>query len=147
MGYFAQTSKRHWANTDEASRHGHHGVMERIRFGWRNDRSSGRDGQARDFLKEGPYQFAELYRAATNAFLQGEAPSVDADEWEGSILSLIPKILGALAVKDNRPIARLCTKCITAYAAPSMRFRQVLEEYQLVSGEISEKSQYEKAVG
>ena len=34
------------------------------------------------------YQFAELYRAATNAFLQGEAPSVDADEWEGSTLSL-----------------------------------------------------------
>ena len=62
-------------------------TMDRILFGWRNDRSSGRDGQARDFLKEDPYQFAELYRAATNAFLQGEALSVDADEWEGSILS------------------------------------------------------------
>ncbi len=54
-------------------------------------------------------------------------------EWEGSILSLIPRIRGAVEVKGNRPIARLCTKCITAYAAPSLRFRQVMEEYQLIT--------------
>jgi len=108
-------------------------TMDKIRFKWRRDRSAGRDAHPRDFLQEGPTPYVELYRAATNAFLRGETPSVDADEWEGSILSLIPKICGAVEVKDNRPIARLCTKCITAYAAPSLRFRQVMEEYQLIT--------------
>ena len=69
-------------------------TVDRIRFEWRNDSSPGTDRQARDFLREGPYLFVERYRVDTNAVLQGEIPAVDADEWEASILSLMPKTLG-----------------------------------------------------
>jgi len=108
-------------------------TMDRIRAKWRTGLSAGTDAIPREYVKYGPIEFLELYRAATNAFLRGDTPSVCAHEWEGTMLALIAKVMAALEVKEHRPVARLCTKCIAAYTVASMRFQQAMEEYKLIT--------------
>ena len=74
----------------------------------------------------------EHLRSAINAYTKGHRPSEFAQEWEGSIVSLIPKIPAALMMTDERPIACECSKCIIATTIYNDRLSRVMEDFQLL---------------
>ena len=50
--------------------------------------------------------------AAFNAMIRGQQPTTHAHEWLAGIVALVPKILGALDITDNRPIVRICASLL-----------------------------------
>jgi ribonuclease HI len=97
-----------------------------------NGKSPGCDGIPREFYKYGPMILLEHLRSAINAYTKGRRPSEFAHEWEGSIVSLIPKTPAAIMMTDERPIACECSKYIIATTIYNDRLSRVMEDFQLL---------------
>ena len=97
-----------------------------------NGKSPGCDGIPREFYKYGPMILLEHLRSAINAYTKGHRPSEFAHEWEGSIVSLIPKTPAAMTMTDERPIACECSKYIIATTIYNDRLSRVMEDCQLL---------------
>ena len=54
-------------------------------------KSVGTDRLPRELYKYGPHPYQELLRAAINAYLRGERPTVRNHEWMGAIVTFIAK--------------------------------------------------------
>jgi hypothetical protein len=65
-------------------------------------KSVGTDGIPREFYKYGPRVLRELLRAAFNAFLSGERPTVCEHKWMGAIVARIANQRSALHVTEFR---------------------------------------------
>jgi hypothetical protein len=76
--------------------------------------------------------FLERLRSAINAYTKGHRPLHFAHEWEGSIVSLIPKVPAALLMTDERPIACEYSKYIIATTIYNDRLSGVMEDFQLL---------------
>ena len=97
-----------------------------------NSKSPGCDGIPREFYKYGPMILLEHLRSAINAYTKGHRPTEFAHEWEGSIVSLIPKIPAAIMMTDERPITCECSKYIIATTIYNDRLSRVMEDFQLL---------------
>ena len=97
-----------------------------------NGKAPGSDGQPREYCKYGPTAFLELYWAAGNAYLRGEAPSVCIHEWSGAVAGYIPKKLSALLMSEFRPVACICTKFSLLLSVVTERLNRAAEDYELL---------------
>ena len=79
-----------------------------------------------------PRALLELLLAAINAFLLGMQPSVGQGDWTGGLVTRVDKVAAAVAMKDRRPLANLCTKYKIATTIISKRFSRALEDYAIL---------------
>ena len=95
-------------------------------------KSVGTDGIPREFYKYGPHVLLELLRAAINAYLKGEHPTVYQHEWMGAIVTSIAKQQSALKVTEFRPVASICTKFIILLSIIYKRTSSFMERHELL---------------
>jgi hypothetical protein len=86
------------------------------------------------YCKYGPPIFQEYVRVrgTVNAVLAGAEPTVGAEEWTVGTVTFLPKTPSATSIKDYRPVANLCPKHIIKDLICNARFKQAIEEYQLL---------------
>ena len=94
-----------------------------------NGKSPGCDGIPREFYKYGPMILLERLRSAINAYTRGERPLEYSYEWDGAIVSLVPKVTTAFFMTDERPIACLCSKYIIATSIYNDRLTRDLKTF------------------
>ena len=91
----------------------------------------------REYCKDGTVLqiLLERYRAAFNAFIRGQQPTSHVHEWMAGIVAFVPKILGALEIIDNRPIARrrLCDELMILLKILCKNLYRVIEDYKVVN--------------
>jgi len=75
-------------------------------------KSPGSDGFLREFYKYGPTALIALLQAAINAFIAGQDPTVNPEEWLGALVALLPKSLAALLMTEFRPVGKPCAKFV-----------------------------------
>ena len=97
-----------------------------------NGKSPGCDGIPREFYKYGPMILLERLRSAINAYTRGERPLEYSYEWDGAIVSLVPKVPTAFFMTDERPIACLCSKYIIATSIYNDLLTRAVEDFQLL---------------
>ena len=95
-------------------------------------KSVGTDGIPREFYKYAPRSFLELLRAAINAYLTGQRPTVCGHEWMGAIVTFIAKQLSALKVTEFRPVASICTKFVVFLNIIAKRLERFTEDHGLL---------------
>ena len=95
-------------------------------------KSVGTDGIPREFYKYGPRVLLELLRAAINAYLRGEHPTVYQHEWMGAIVTSIAKQQSALKFTEFRPVASICTKLIILLNILYRRTSSFMERHELL---------------
>lgn len=95
-------------------------------------KSVGTDGIPREFYKYGPRALLDLLRAAINAFLRGERPTVYQHEWMGAIVASLAKQQSALKVTEFRPVASICTKLIILLDIIYKRMSRFMERHELL---------------
>ena len=95
-------------------------------------RSPGMDGIPYEYYTHGPPELLELLRAAINAYLRGDTPTVGIQDWTGGLVTLVDKITAAVAIRDRRPITNLCTKYKVATTIINRRLTRVLEDYNIL---------------
>ena len=96
------------------------------------DKSPGSDGIPREYYKYGPVTLLERLRAAINAYIRGQTPSVAAHEWTGGVVSLLAKVSSACSMTEYRPVVRICSKFIIATTIFNDRLTQAVEEFNLL---------------
>ena len=95
-------------------------------------KSVGTDGIPREFYKYGPRVLVELLRAAINAYLRGEHPTVCQHEWMGAIVTSIAKQQSALKFTEFRPVASICAKYIILLNILYRRTSSFMERHELL---------------
>ena len=95
-------------------------------------KSPGTDGIPYEYYIYAPRALLEYLLAAINAFLLGMQPSVGQGDWTGGLVTLVDKVAAAVAMKDRRPLANLCTKYKIATTIINKRFTQALEDYAIL---------------
>ena len=73
----------------------------------RKGKATGRDGIPNEYFMFGPTELLQYYLDAANAFLSGSHPVPQ--DWQGGLVTLIPKVPGAMTMDKLRPIANLAT--------------------------------------
>ena len=86
----------------------------------------------REYWKDETVLLQELYRAAFNAFILGQQPTTHIYKWMAGIVAFVPKILGALEITDNRPIASHCAKLMIFLKILCKNLYKVMEDYKLI---------------
>jgi hypothetical protein len=74
----------------------------------------------------------ELLRAAINAYLRGEHPTVYQHEWMGAIVTSIAKQQSALKASEFRPVASICIKLIILLNILYKRTSSFMERHELL---------------
>ena len=97
-----------------------------------NDKSPGTDGIPYEYYKHGPPELLELLRAAINAYLRGDTPSVDSSDWSGGLVTLADKIAAAVKMGDRRPLSNLCTKYKVTTSIVNKRATKVFEDHNIL---------------
>jgi hypothetical protein len=95
-------------------------------------KSVGTDRVPRELYKYGPRVFLELLRAAINAYLKGERPTVRIHEWTGAIVTFIAKQLSAVKISEFRPVASICAKFAIFMDIINKRLSRFLEDHGLL---------------
>ena len=95
-------------------------------------KSVGTDRVPRELFKYGPRPFLELLRAAINAYLRGERPTVCSHEWMGAIVTFIAKQLSAVKISEFRPVASICAKFAIFMGIINRRLPHFLEDHALL---------------
>jgi len=95
-------------------------------------KSPGTDGVPYEYYIYAPRALLEFLLAAINAFLLGKQPSVGQGDWTGGLVTLVDKVAAAVAMKNRRPLANLCTKYKIATTIISKRFKRTLEDYAIL---------------
>lgn len=96
------------------------------------NKAPGVDGHPREFCKFGPSAFLDLHCQAYNAYRCGVSPSVCPHEWQGAIVSSLPKKLSALIVGEFRPVACISTKFSVFLTIIDARLEHATEDYGLI---------------
>jgi hypothetical protein len=95
-------------------------------------KSVGTDRIPRELYKYGPRPFLELLRAAINAYLRGERPTVRSHEWMGAIVTFIAKQMSAVKISEFRPVASICAKFAIFMDIINTRLARLLEDHGLL---------------
>jgi hypothetical protein len=98
-------------------------------------KSVGTDGIPKEFYKYGPRVLVELLRAAINAYLRGEHPTVCQHEWMGAIVTSLAKFAkqqSALKFTEFRPVASICAKYIILLNILYRRTSSFMERHELL---------------
>ena len=95
-------------------------------------RAAGRDGVPYEYLKFGPGLLHGYLLAAANAFFSGSHALPHT--WLGGVVTMIPKVQGATAMKNFRPIANLLTAYKFCTAEVTNRMMRTFEEYGVWHG-------------
>ena len=92
----------------------------------------GTDRIPRELYKYGPRPFLDLLRAAINAYLKDERPTVHSHEWMGAIVTFFAKQLSAVKISEFRPVASICAKFANFIDIINKRLARFLEDHGLL---------------